>query len=148
MNVKVKAKLLAIRDLPGCLDVESSLILYSGRAGEISPRSESCIDQFAFRNFGISLDEASAYFSDGELETDYEMTDDEVVEYMLKINVDFRCVKGQPLRCTRSLARVVELAARGLTGRMPDLEEIALTKSEEKLRYESFQFLEKHREPN
>lgn len=49
-----------------------------------------------------------------------EATDDEAVERLLALGLDFRDGKGQPLRCTKLFCRQAEAAAKGIMGRMPD----------------------------
>jgi hypothetical protein len=56
-----------------------------------------------------------------------DMTDDEAVEHLLMLGLDFRDERGFPLRCTKILARAAEAAAKGICGaRLPDREAAAL----------------------
>jgi hypothetical protein len=60
-------------------------------------------------------------------------TDDEVVEILRPLGLDFTDERGQPLRCTRLMAVQAEVAARGIAGKMPNQADISLTQWEDKL---------------
>ncbi len=49
-------------------------------------------------------------------------TDDEAVAILLRLGLDFRDERGQPLRCTKLFSRQAEAAAKGIMGKMPDRE--------------------------
>lgn len=64
---------------------------------------------------GAALDEYEDSFETGD-----DLTDDENMEILKRFGLDFSDDRGQPLRCTNFLARVAELAAKGIKGKMPD----------------------------
>ena len=75
-----------------------------------------------------------------------DLSDDEIVEYLLGLGVDLRDAKGHPLRCTRLVAIQAECAAKGIIGRLPDREARSLTRFEESIEKDRDDFLRRKRE--
>jgi hypothetical protein len=61
------------------------------------------------------------------------------------MGLDFSDERGQPLRCTKHLARAAEAAAMGIAGRLPDGKAAELEKFEDGLTRDREAFLAKKR---
>jgi hypothetical protein len=116
---------LIIRDLPGIATLEDKLLLYRG---QYEGAEDDFAGKVAYELFGVTAsDVANAYAAEeNDLFTRWEWTDDETVGGMLALGVDFRDERGQPLRCTLPLAGAVEIAVKGIAGRVPDPNKAAL----------------------
>ncbi len=113
---------LIIRDLPGIADLEVKLLLernaYDGAAEDF------CKDE-ALKLFGVWVTNESEIFEQHieKLFTGLSLFDDEVMAAFRTLGIDFSDERGQPLRCILGLAITVEMAARGIAGRLPDTTE-------------------------
>lgn len=110
---------LIIRDLPGIADLEVKLLLernaYDGAAEDFCKAA-------ALKLFGVWVTEESEIFEQAREATfaNHELADDEVMDVMMSIGIDFSNASGNPLRCTLGLAMSAEFAARGIAGHLPD----------------------------
>ena len=155
---------LRIRDLPGVRKLEDQLLLYSSN----QPLVDDAVARLSRQLFGIvSADtefELPAEYWDlpdyspekfrivkqyndheRQYETSDNLTDDENMQEMAGLGIDFSDERGQPLRCTKHLCRAAEAAAKGIKGKLPDRGTAALTRWEDKLRRESEAFKAKKR---
>jgi hypothetical protein len=129
-------------DLPGFQDMEAKLCLYTPIRGVFRPEMDLLIDELSIKTFGIVANDTLFELPEGysrlpewsderiEIEDRYfdhedqydtaEATDDEAVESLLSLGLDFRDSKRQPLRCTKLFCRQAEAAAKGIMGKMPD----------------------------
>lgn len=134
---------LVIRDLPGIAGVEDKLLLYRGQYEGIE---EDLVEKVALKLFDISrIEVADAYEVHEDLFTAWDMTDDETVGAMLALGVDFRDERGQPLRCTLPLSGAVEIAVKGIAGRLPDPNTAALDRLTSNLEREREAFMARKR---
>jgi hypothetical protein len=155
---------LVMREQPGIRTLEDCILLHASDTVCV----ERTINETAQRLFGIVPDDCVFCWPAGVLElpedspevvamarlwNEHEqqfeihdsLTDDETMEELAKLGVDFSDERGHPLRCTKPLGRVAEAAARGLKGRLPELALAADTKWEDALAAERDAFLAKKR---
>ena len=134
---------LIIRDLPGIDRLEDKLLLYRNRYEGIE---EDFSEKAALELFGVSqADVGHAWCLQADLFTAFELTDDETMDAMLKLGIDFSDARGQPLRCTLYLAPAAELAARGIAGHLPDQDQAALNRISSNLEREREAFMSRKR---
>lgn len=72
-------------------------------------------------------------------------SDDEAVEILLRLGLDFRDERGFPLRCVRLFRRQAEAAAKGIVGNMPECEAVSLKQWETTLEADARSFLKRRR---
>jgi hypothetical protein len=153
-------------DLPAIRTLEDRLLLYAGDRARI----EDEVKLASREVFGI--EEADTLFEwpteywgypedshesaemcaawdkhEEQFESGDDLTDDETMELMARLGLGFSDDRGQPLRCTKHLARVAEAAAKGILGRMPDRAFAKLANWEDALTKERDAFLSKKRKP-
>jgi hypothetical protein len=127
-----------VLDLPGVRELEDCLLLYGNHPG----RLEDEVDRVSRQLFGIAyqdtqFDMPDAYwdlpefsperikldvaFDDykEQFETGEELADDEAMEALKRLGLDFSDERGQPLRCTKRMSRPAEMAAKGIKGKLP-----------------------------
>jgi hypothetical protein len=153
-----------VLDLPGVRELEDCLLLYGNHPG----RLEDEVDRVSRQLFGIAyqdtqFDMPDAYwdlpefsperikldvaFDDYEeqFETGEELADDEAMEALKRLGLDFSDARGQPLRCTKRMSRPAEMAAKGVKGKLPDRESAKLAQWEDTLAKDRDAFLTKKR---
>jgi hypothetical protein len=150
--------ILRIRNLPDLPKVEDRLRLYeTGR--NLSAESEVLLDQFCRANFGIGLTIDFPWpknFDDlppdeqWEIENLVEEFDamfetngaspEEAAAILLKYQIDFTDEYGRPLLCTEHLMRPVEVAAKGIQGKIPNPIEVDAGKWEASLEKQAAKF--------
>jgi hypothetical protein len=67
--------------------------------------------------------------------------DESKIEYLLKLGWDLRDDRGQPLEITRYVCRVIEAAALGVAGTLPDADVVEIKQWEDSLAQEARDFL-------
>ncbi len=161
--------LVKILTIPGIIDLESKLLLSPPRNGILAPDVEDYVDNISTKIFGVTqndtlFDAPEGYedHSEGSIEwyrvqcqiSDHEhqyatanSTDDEAVEILLMLGLDFRDDRGQPLRCTKLLCRQAEAAARGMMGKMPDRAEVGFEAWAKKLEQDAKQHMARKKQP-
>ncbi|MER9683494.1 hypothetical protein NKJ23_30060 [Mesorhizobium sp. M0184] len=154
-------------DLPGFQEMEDKLWLYTPTRGVFTPELDSRINDLSMRTFGIVENDTLFNLPDGysqlpawsderieieDLFYDHEdqydtadATDDEAVDSLLVLGLDFRDGKGQPLRCTKLFCRQAEAAAKGILGKMPDRTVAGLESWTKKLEREAREHMNKKR---
>lgn len=158
---------IRLLDLPDFQKAEDRLLLYTSHRGEISTELRDFIDELSKRTFGITvidtlfeypqgwndLPEWSAEWEEIEdrfdaHEDQFETSDaniDEAVEILLRLGLDFRDLRGAPLRCTKFFCRQAEAAAKGIMGKMPDRAAAGLESWERSLKRDAERHLKKKR---
>jgi hypothetical protein len=134
----VKAhKPIRLADRACVLELEDVLLLHSGDEARI----DDAVARVSRELFGIVPEDTFLYLPedydklpllermkvdhlfetyDESFETGDDLTDDENMEVLLRLGLDFSDARGQPLRCTKLLCRVAEIAAKGIKGKLPD----------------------------
>ena len=131
---------LIVRDLPGIADLEVDLLL---RRNEYDGVERDLAEKMARELFGTWwLDD---HDERDDLLTSWMMADDETMQAMLTIGVDFSDERGHPLRCTLLLAGPAEIAARGIAGQMPDQSQAVLDRMAFNLEREREAFIARKR---
>lgn len=140
----INTQMIRMLDLPGFQRMEDRLLLNPSRNGELGPDVEDFADNLSNETFGITrndtLFELPSEYDDlpewaderREIEDRWdihedqfetaEASDDEAIPILLRLGFDFRCERGQPMRCVKLFARQAEAAAKGIMGRLPDRE--------------------------
>lgn len=150
------AALVRMLDLRGFDLLERQLLLYAPRRGEVlSPTLETMISALSVETFGITArgtefvfphdyesmhalsparDRADRAFEAHEdrFETTH-ATDDETVDILKPLGLDFSDDRGFPLRCTMYFRRQAEAAAKGIAGHMPDVTALSVDRFENNL---------------
>ncbi|MDP2298597.1 MAG: hypothetical protein Q8M24_24440 [Pseudolabrys sp.] len=145
-----KPKVLRMRDIPAVAELERHLLLYGIGSPEIDKEAiRVCLDLFGIEPFETEYVMPAEYQTlsdydpkkerlyhewveyESQFETGDDLTDDETAEVLRKFDLDFLDERGQPLRCTKLLGRVAELAAKGIKGKLPDRESLQLKKLED-----------------
>lgn len=154
-------------ELPGFQEIEDKLWLYTPTRGVFTPELDAHINDLSLRTFGIVGNDTLFNLPDGysqlpawsderiEIEDRYydhedqydtaDATDDEAVDSLLVLGLDFRDRKGQPLRCTKLFCRQAEAAAKGILGKMPDRTVAGLDSWANKLEREAREHMSKKR---
>lgn len=158
--VRDKAAIL-MRGLPAVSELERELLLYS----DDQPRVEHRVAEASKKLFGITIADIAFRDDDwdapkGSAERDAaeerydqyssqfqasEMTDDEAMDLLRPLGLDFSDDRGEPLRCTKHLMLVAEAAAKRIAGTMPDKSEISVEHFEDKMKREAELFFAKKR---
>ena len=81
---------------------------------------------------------------DAQFETEG-LTDDQQMDVLKRLGLDFSDNRGLPLRCTRYMAWVAEAAAKGIAGNLPDKDAAALSRFEDTITLARDNFLAKKR---
>jgi hypothetical protein len=153
--------------LPGVADLESKLLLNPPVRGVHRPVVDDMADNLSRATFGIARDDTLFDPPEGykdliegsrecweihQAHREHELRfktadamDDEAVDILLGLGLDFRGDNNQPLRCTKLLCRQAEAAARGLMGRLPDQTAIDLTAWESKIERDAQQFMSRRK---
>jgi hypothetical protein len=158
-------KPIRVIDLPGVLKLEDQLLLY----GQEPSRAEDAAAEVSRKLFGIAdadvqfempdeyetlpshcvreryAMEADLREYDEQFETGEHLMDVEMLEVLDEVGFNFRDDRGQPLRCTKFLGRPAEAAAKGIKGKMPDLQLAGLTKWEAEIARSAEDFLARKR---
>lgn len=131
---------LIVRSLPGIADLEVDLLM---RRNEYDGIEEDLAWSVARKLFGLVWDDVYRVWDQhgDSLITRFELADDETMNSMLQLGVDFSDDRGNPLRCTNLLAAFAEIAARGLAGHLPDPEAAALDQAAASLARERDAFI-------
>lgn len=159
--------LLRVLRLPDIQSIEDKILIQAPRHGELPWELSDFIDDVSKRIFGITrndtLFEYPADYADLEEESEawwdiYDLReiheqqfqtsnlpDEEAVQALLRLGLDFRDADGNPLRCTKFFCRQAEAAAKGIAGKMPDIRSVDAHSWESKLRKESEEFVRKRR---
>ena len=139
-----------MRDLPAVSELERVLLLYS----DDLPRVEQQVSDVSLKLFGITNADTIFYDDDAEApegsaardrfeerwdqhEERFDspaMTDDEAMDLLQALGLDFSDDRGQPLRCTKYLMRLAEAAAKGIAGKMPDRGEISVERFDDRMK--------------
>jgi hypothetical protein len=157
---------LRMRDIPGILDVEDKILLYSNTRGEPDFATRDQVAALCKQVFGIDQKETEFQFPPGffELEeTDPEswkvwnqyheheapfetskLNPQEQVIRLRELGLDFSAENGQPLRCLPYFARAAEAAAKRMKSyntKLPTQDEVSVSAFENKLAAEAEAFL-------
>ena len=132
---------LIIRDLPGVADLEVDLLL---RRNEYDGVEQDLAERVALKLFGVWSIEDNCELADDML-TAWVMADDETMEAMLTLGIDFSDTRGHPLRCTLLLAGPAEIAVRGIAGHPPDQSKAVLDRMTSNLERERDAFIARKR---
>jgi hypothetical protein len=136
-------QLLIIRDLPTIADLEVDLLL---RRNQYDGVERDLAEAVARKLFGTWWsDVVDVYEHHDYLMTGWAMTDEETLQAMLTIGIDFSNTRGHPLRCTLLLAGPAEIAARGIAGHLPDQGQAALDRMASNLVREREAFMARKR---
>ncbi|TIU48978.1 MAG: hypothetical protein E5W19_15270 [Mesorhizobium sp.] len=158
---------MRILALPGFQEMEDKLWLYTPTHGVFTPEMDTLINDLSMKTFGIVADDTLFSLPEGysqlpvwsdermEIEDRYDdhedqfdtadATDDEAVDSLLVLGLDFRDGKGQPLRCTKLFCRQAEAAAKGIMGKMPDRAAAGLESWANKLERDAREHMNKKR---
>jgi hypothetical protein len=138
-----KVEPIRILDLPGVRDLEGSILLHRDDPGRIvhevalvsqklfgitqeDTRFEVPDEYWDLPEFSperVQIEEQYEAHED-QFETGNHLTDDETMELLAKVGLDFSDERGLPLRCTKQMARPAEAAAKGIKGKLPDRAEV------------------------
>lgn len=99
---------------------------------------ENYSDLYEFSNERINIDYQCTKY-DEQFETMF-LTDDEMIDFFDRFNIDFRNEVGQPLLCTKRVSLVAEAAAKGIAGTMPEIDTILQRDWEAKLAADAERF--------
>ncbi|MDH7786711.1 hypothetical protein QBD01_002732 [Ochrobactrum sp. 19YEA23] len=160
---KVEKKEIIMRNFPIVLQIEDNFIIYGRENGQVDPSVEGDLAELSIALFGVNIENTLFRFPDRywklsedsmdfwDIDKQYEVhesrfqtanaSEDETVEILLKLGLDFRDANGWPLRCTRYLCRQAEAAAKGIMGTLPDTNLLALQVWESALERSAKQFI-------
>ena len=146
--IKTAQPPIRVIDLPNFQRMEDKLWINPPVRGILSPDVEAFANSLSKETFGIvendTLFENPEGYNDFpewseerqeiddlyyEHENQFETadsTDDEAVEILLRLGLDFRDSRGFPLRCIKLFCRQAEASAKGIIGKMPDRAAISL----------------------
>lgn len=158
---------IRVLDLPGFQEIEDKLWIYAPKHGVLTPEIESLINDLSVRTFGITAKDTFFEWPENysrlpegsdertKIENRYEnhcaqydtseATDDEAMESLLTVGLDFGDATGQPLRCTLHFCRQAEAAVKGIKGKMPDRAVVGLESWNRKLEREARKHVRKKR---
>jgi len=163
-NARSKITLKVI-EMPGFRELEDKFIIYSGPKGQFPYGVEDRAEQLSIDTFGIkasdtelktppdywdwpeisaernAFDEARERH-DEQFETLY-LSDDEAMDYLLGLGVDFRNELGNPLKCISLFAVQAEAAAKGIAGKLPEQSALELKRWESRVELEVKAYLAK-----
>ena len=140
---------IIVRDTEGASEVESYILTcWRNRENEDEIANSNVLNQFSRKLFGVSFSDAQwemnvdirKSLDTPEKEEQWEelreeftsqfrtndSTDVKAVKILLKLGIDFRSSQGHPLNMTRYFKRQAEAAARGIMGKLPDLENLQI----------------------
>jgi hypothetical protein len=153
------------RELSGAQEIEDHLLLSSGgRNTTPSVETSAMLDKFSKNHFRVPCDdilltwienkiqqpgdsdeiEYLKYLLDDELET-RDADEDKAMRILLSHGVDFRDVNGYPMRMTIHLKCAIEMAAKGILGKLPSANEVNEVKLAAKLQDEVNKFFKRPR---
>ena len=156
---------IKIIELPGFRDLEDKMLIYSSARDPFPHLVVDHAKELSLATFGTKpsdmqlqpppeywdwpdysverrqFDEASEEH-DEQFETLY-LSDDEAVDYLLTLGVDFRDENDKPLKCMSLFAVQAEAAAKGLAGKLPDLGEVSEKRWQAKIEAEAKAFIAK-----
>lgn len=140
---------IRVLDLPGVQRLEDKLLLNGFPRRDLLPETEQLADETSIRLFGITKAQTEIYLDDFRDydDEDFEqrllrlqrasetvdVSDEDRVEVLLNLGLDFRGQRGHPLLCTRLFGRQAEAAAKRIIGNLPDQASAHLQKWESNL---------------
>jgi hypothetical protein len=134
--------LIRMRELPQIQTLERRLLLY----GDDPNHVETLIEEASLELFGMRPSDPVYREHETKYLASQQPTDDMMMGVLLGLmGLDFSDERGQPLRCTKHLARAAEAAAMGIAGRLPDGKAAELEKFEDGLTRDREAFLAKKR---
>jgi phenylpropionate dioxygenase-like ring-hydroxylating dioxygenase large terminal subunit len=123
-------------DLPGIRKLEDSLLFNGFPRCVLSPETEQLALDLSIELFGITQSQTEFNVDDywdcddEEFEqkrlkhlrwfATTDLPDEDKVQALLHLGLDFRDDRGGPFRCTRLLSGQAEAAAKGVMGKLPD----------------------------
>lgn len=158
--------MIRVIDLPGFRDMEARVLLGFAPGHPVSPELEAALKALSKATFGIVRDDVSFPNLDSifdgldeasqeqfvELENQLIETfekvgnsDEDALEALRALGVDFADDKGWPIRCTPFFKWQAFAAATKLAGNLPNVEEMGLKKIQVDLEREAKAFVEKRR---
>ncbi|MDR7224365.1 hypothetical protein [Aminobacter aminovorans] len=162
-----QASPLQIRRLPGFQQIEDKLLLYSSVRGTLPPDVEKAVDDLSLNTFGITATQTEFAFPEHyqalpvysdelrEIEDAYyefedrfdtsDATDDEAVEILLGLGLDFRDERGFPLRSTKLFMRQAEAAAKEIAGCLPSRGDVEVAQWKTTLEQEAYLYMRRKR---
>ncbi len=158
-----KSKRIIIRDLPGFADIEAKVRLFYNPNLPTPPYLDHFIDAVSLKTFGTVENEVweeyGRHVGDGEDEyveeedlpqavqhfiaagVHIEKSDEDAVNILRALGVDFRDERGWPLLCTRFFKWQALAAVARIKGVLPDIEEAGLSKLASSLEDEVARFM-------
>jgi hypothetical protein len=149
-------KISIMRDIPSIAELERKLFLFSNMPDQLDVELDSIAERTSMEVFGVTRHQTEfVYPSDYESlsqnselsgqilddfnqhEEDYLLSDygdvDAVKILLHCFGIDFRDENGNPMLCVRYLKRQAEIAAKGLKGKLPDMDSINNANEEGKM---------------
>ena len=133
---------ITIRSIPVISELEQKLF-FTNLPSQLEVELENQVNAASKYVFGITEDQTKFLYPDNysdlakgsekwskveidfiEYEEDYLTSyygDEDTIEILKLLGIDFSDENGNPLRCTRYLKRQAEVAAKGLKGHLPDI---------------------------
>jgi hypothetical protein len=160
---------IRVLDFPEVTELERYLLLYAGSDEHQTDQKVEAVSRQLFGIIGSETEfkwpeeywklpdhptleryliEVAWRNHEDQFETSRELTDDETVDVLSEVGLDFTDGRGQPLRCTKLLARAAEAAAKGIKGKMPERQVAQLARFEEMLTKDREAFLASKRRKN
>jgi hypothetical protein len=158
LNLETKQKKIAIivRDLEGAQAIEDYIqVSWRNRDSHNEIMNSTLLRNFSQKFFGNIFSDTKFELSNEEMNkldtpekqeewdeiiNDFESLfqttdagDDETVEILLELKIDFRSAQGHPLNMTRYLKRQAEAAAKRIVGQLPEQETLRTDMWESKL---------------
>ena len=151
-------RMIVMRDLAGFEDIEAKARIFYNPNYPTPPEFDQAVRDLSIATFGTTdqdVENALTQFDEIEDE-DLPMTaqayfgligaisnsDDDAVDILKQIGIDFRDAKGWPLLTTRFFRNVALAARCGIVGRLPNPEDQALRRIAGNLEQEAARFLE------
>ncbi|MEH6721036.1 MAG: hypothetical protein V7704_19325 [Aurantimonas endophytica] len=157
-----KSKRILVRDLPGFAEMEAKVRIQYNPNIETTPEFDRAIEALSRSTFGVAaVDVWEEYrkFDEVEDEDDLpqairnfeaaaerlENSDEDAVEILCLLGIDFRDERGHPLLLTRFFSWQALGAVAGMKGSLPDPEVAELSRLSSSLEADARRFLEGRR---
>jgi hypothetical protein len=156
---------IKILDLPGFRNLEDKYLIYSGPKGQPPHGVEEIAERLSLETFGIRVTDTDLPYPadydswpwdsdrhrefeearerhDEQFET-LDASDEEAVEILLGLGIDFRDELGNPMKSVSLFCLQAEAAVKGIAGRLPDRNTVNEKRMTMKLEDEAKAFLAK-----
>ncbi|WP_373235661.1 hypothetical protein [Cohaesibacter celericrescens] len=146
---KTEPSPIRILHLPGFRVIVDKLMLGSTSSGDMPTELRLAIDNLSKETFGITEDDtefsfpeitrvSAVYWSDEHIEHENRfqtcnVNDEIAFKVLYDLGFDFRGDYGKPLVCLNYFKRQAEAAARGIFGKVPDINEADVLMWEQKM---------------